>query len=1032
MNPLVPDFILYQDTKGRTEGNFAAAALFIDIPGFTNLTEKLVQHGREGAEILAGTLRFYFDPLISAVHESGGFIVNFAGDAFTAIFPHTPARNVPEHALSAALKMRRFFIDRAERATRFGTFPFSYKVGVSWGAVEWGIVRVSPERAYWYFRGPAIDKCASIEHHAEKGDVLLDALFHQRIHGRKVEPVTDGVLKLVDLEDIVLPNVPRIRPPSVGAHFVAPGIEDMPPQGEFRHVTSVFLAFDAIPSFEELIKMLHEHVNRYGGTFTGVDSGDKGINCLIHFGAPITHENDTERALDFALGLKNSAPKGMQLRAGITHDVRYAGFNGGTERQEFACLGRATNLAARLMMKAPWRELWCDEQVFARAQASHHFKPSGEYAFKGFEQPITVYTLDRKRVSVQRQFLARGLVGREEELASLTRHMSPIFEGKVAGLIYVDGEAGLGKSYLVDTYRRGLEDSKKERPYLWIDARCDQTLRSSLNPFEYALKEYFWQSPTGGKEEKHVNFDDALDRLIDRLPESAVAMKRELERSRSIFAAMVGIRWDGSVYERLDPKLRFASTLHAISLWLRAESVMQPVILHLEDAHWADGDSLEAIRTVSAVIKGCPVAILCTCRNNDDGTPFRIPVEEGIPEASVTLGPLSKDKLRELAEGVMGGPVSEVLAVFLFENANGNPFFAQEIMGYWLEANQLSGGKRNNAEDTGVSTPSIFLLPSDVNSLLIARLDRLEPKVKRGVQAAAIIGREFEIRVLSRMLDDDPSFEDLIRVGEEQCIWSPMSKGRYRFSNVLLRNAAYEMQSRARLQELHRRAAEATEVVHKDDLTGQLTALGRHWQRAGHSKRARWYFLAGARKAAERYAHGEAKRLYRAYFKLTIDPTLESVVVRYEFARDVLEVQGRHEEAMQEHMRVLDEAQKLGDRASEALGLLGLGRVNWATGRLEGARAFYEQALTIAREAQSLWNEGLALKSLAVLHKEQSRLDLARTFYEQALEISRQVGNRRDEGKILSDLASLHQQQGHAREASALEEQAQAIAREFS
>jgi predicted ATPase len=564
------------------------------------------------------------------------------------------------------------------------------------------------------------------------------------------------------------------------------------------------------------------------------------------------------------------------------------------------------------------------------------------------------------------------------------------------------------------------------------------------------LKEYFWQSPANGKEEKHVNFDDALDRLIDRLPESEAATKRELERNRSIFAAMIGIRWDGSVYERLDPKLRFASTLHALSLWLRAESVMQPVILHLEDAHWADGDSLEAIRTVSAVIKDCPVAVLCTCRNNDDGTPFRITVEEGIPEAAVTLGPLSKDKLRELAEGVMGGPVSEVLALFLFENANGNPFFAQEIMGYWLEANQLSGGKRKDLEDTGVSTPSIFLLPSDVNSLLIARLDRLEPKVKRVVQAAAVLGREFEMRILGRMLDDDPSFDELVRVGEEQCIWAPMSthggyapasgaappnppsKGRYRFGNVLLRNAAYEMQSRARLQDLHRRAAEAIEIVHEDDLTGQLTALGRHWQRAGQSKRARWYFLAGARKAAERYAHGEAKRLYRAYFKLTTEPTLESIVVRYEFARDVLEVQGRHEEAMQEHMRVLDEAQKLGDRASEALGLLGLGRVNWATGRFEGARAFYEQALTTAREAQSLWNEGLALKSLAVLHKEQGRLDLARTFYEQALEIARKVNNRRDEGKILSDLASLHQQQGHVREAVALEEQARAIAREFS
>ncbi|MDI1481698.1 tetratricopeptide repeat protein [Polyangium sp. y55x31] len=1048
MNPLVPDFILYQDTRGRTDGNFAAAALFIDIPGFTNLTEKLFPHGREGAEILAGTLRFYFDPLIGAVHELGGIIVGFAGDAFTAVFPHSTGRNVAEHALAAALKMRQFFLNRAVRATRFGTFPFSYKVGLSWGALEWGIVRTSPERAYCYFRGPAIDKCASIEHHAEKGDILMDLAFQQRIPGRAVTPVAEGVLKLADVSDMPLPPVPRVRPQGDGAHFVPPGIRDMPPQGEFRHVTSVFLSFDQIPSFEELIKLVDVEASRYGGTFTGVDSGDKGINCLIHFGAPITHENDTERALDFALGIRKNAPKGMQIRAGITHGLRYAGFNGGTERQEFACLGPATNLAARLMMKAPWKELWCDGEVSVRAQGTHHFKPAGDHLFKGFEQPISVYTLDRKRVAVQREFLARGLVGREEELKALTTHLGPIFEGRNAGIVYVDGEPGLGKSFLVDTYRRRLEDNKKDRPILWIDARCDQTLRSSLNPFEYALKEYFAQSSATGREEKHVNFDDALDHLIDRLPDSEAALKRELEKARSVFAAMIGIRWDGSVYERMDPKLRFAGTLSALSLWLRAESLLQPVIFHLEDAHWADGDSLEAISHVAQAVKDCPVAVLCTCRHNDDGTPFRIELEGNVPQHAVPLGPLSREKLRELAEGLMGGPVSEVLAMFLSENANGNPFFAQEIMTYWLEANQLAG-KKKEKEDTGVSTPSIFLLPNDVNSLLIARLDRLEPKVKRVVQAAATLGREFDLRILSRMMDDDPLLPELVRVGEEQCIWSPIlahggyaqasgatppnpqSKGRYRFSNVLLRNAAYEMQSRARLQELHRRAAEAIEIVHEDDLTGQLTALGRHWQRAGQPKRARWYFLAGARKAAERYAHGEAKRLYRAYFKLTTEPTLESVVVRYEFGRDVLELQGRHEEAMQEHVRVLDEAQKLGDRASEALGLLGLGRVNWATGRIESARAFYEQALTTAREAQSLWNEGLALKSLAVLHKEQGRFELARTFFEQALDIARKVGNRRDEGKILGDLASLHHQQGHVNEAVALQEQAQAIAREL-
>jgi predicted ATPase len=315
--------------------------------------------------------------------------------------------------------------------------------------------------------------------------------------------------------------------------------------------------------------------------------------------------------------------------------------------------------------------------------------------------------------------------------------------------------------------------------------------------------------------------------------------------------------------------------------------------------------------------------------------------------------------------------------------------------------------------------------------LLIARLDRLEPKVKRVVQAASVLGREFDLRILSRMVDDDARLEEFIQVGEEQRIWLAMSKGRYRFGNVLLRNAAYEMQSRARLQDLHRRAAEAIEEIHVDDVGSQATALGRHWQRAGKSDHARRYFLAGARKAAERYAHGEAKRLYRAYFKLTKDPTDESIVVHYEFARGVLELQGRFEEAIEEHARVIDEAQRLGDRASEALGNLGLGRVYGYVGRVENARAYYEQALMIAREAESLWHEGKALQCLARLHRDQGRADLARSFFEHALINARRMGNRDDESSILTDYAVLYEQQGHPREATALKEQALAIARDI-
>src|SRR5262245_46965329 len=157
MNPLVPDFVLEEDSRGRSGGKLAAAALFIDISGFTNMTEKLMQHGRDGAEALAGTLRFYFDPLIEAVHEAGGFITGFAGDAFTALFPDAPDRNVATYALTAARKMQRFIREHPRYTTRYETFPFAFKMGLSFGDVEWGIVHVAPDRAYYYFHGAAID-----------------------------------------------------------------------------------------------------------------------------------------------------------------------------------------------------------------------------------------------------------------------------------------------------------------------------------------------------------------------------------------------------------------------------------------------------------------------------------------------------------------------------------------------------------------------------------------------------------------------------------------------------------------------------------------------------------------------------------------------------------------------------------------------------------------------------------------------------------------------------------------------------------
>jgi class 3 adenylate cyclase/tetratricopeptide (TPR) repeat protein len=1028
VNPLVPDFILQKESQSQTSSEFEAAALFVDIAGFTAVTTRLQQHGREGAEALAHTLRFYFDPLIKSVHEAGGFITGFAGDACTALFEDTRLRNAAEFALDAANRMQRFVAENPVHETRFGSFAFSLRVGLSWGKVQWEIVRINNDRSYFYFHGPAVEGCAAVEHHAESGQVLLDSAFRRRVPRAEATHVIGDVFREIKssapsqrLGAQWLPAGPE------AARFLAPGIMSIPALGEFRDVVSVFALFHDATDLPALVRLLHELAQRYGGTFSGLDFGDKGTNVLIHFGAPVAHENDTERALDFALELRRLCPAPIRLCAGVTRDIRYVGFNGGTRRHEFACLGRATNLAARLMMKADAGEILCDPRVAADAGATYALKSRGDFTLKGFDDPVEAFTVGRKlQQSVQKEFSAKELVGREVELAALAAAVAPIFAAppRPAGLIHIDGDAGLGKSYFVETFRRSL-DRRAGPPLLWIEAPCDQTLQRSFNAFETALRVYFHQSAAAGREENHVRFDDALDRLLERLPASADALRRELDQARSLFAALAGIRREGSLYERLNPKDRFSRTLAAITSWIRAESLLGPVVIHLEDAQWADVDTQRAVQSIARLsAEGAPIAVLSSSRYRDDGSTSRIDLDRGVLRTEIALGPLSPEQIGQVADNAAGRRVPDIFRVLLLEHAGGNPFYTEEIVSYWADS-----GVQRELGDTTISSPSVALLPSDVNTILIARLDRLPPPVKTAVLAAAVLGKEFDARILTHMLDGRAEVAEQIRAAEVQRIWTSADGVVYRFRNTLLRNAAYEIQARARLQRLHFRAAEAIQVLHKEDLDGYFAVLARHYRRADAPDRARHYFLRAARQAANRWAHAEAKRMYRGYLKLVTSPTPESIIARYELARDVLEVAGEIARARDEHGQVIAEAQQLGDKSSEALGWLGLGRVRWATGELDEAEGCLAQAIAIARGANNRWTGSRVLAHLALVQKARGDTAGAITAFGEALRIGVEIGIR-DESTVFGGIIQHYTTEGRVDEALALYEQAMDLRRD--
>jgi tetratricopeptide (TPR) repeat protein len=300
--------------------------------------------------------------------------------------------------------------------------------------------------------------------------------------------------------------------------------------------------------------------------------------------------------------------------------------------------------------------------------------------------------------------------------------------------------------------------------------------------------------------------------------------------------------------------------LSALKTFFLAESLRQPTIIELEDLHWLDDDSRRFLQWLLHDVDEYPLAIVASSRDEPAHDLFG-------PEVTLTilpLAPLARDTLQHFAGQQLAQPVAPALVTLLLEQSEGNPFFAEQILRYMQEENLLFETKEGIAP-----IDSEAHLPTNVQSVLVARLDQLAQTVKEVVQTAAVLGREFTVQVLSRMLQGKRDLLDDLRIGETELIWTALGELRYLFHHTLLREAAYEMQLRARLRGLHRLAAEAIEQVYTSDLVPHYADLVYHYRRAEIPARERVYARLAGEKAAEQFANTEAVAYLSRALELT-------------------------------------------------------------------------------------------------------------------------------------------------------------------
>ncbi|NDJ84508.1 MAG: tetratricopeptide repeat protein [Chloroflexi bacterium] len=783
----------------------------------------------------------------------------------------------------------------------------------------------------------------------------------------------------------------------------------------------------------------------YGGYFNKLDFGDKGGVILVLFGAPTAYENNLERATDFLLAV-SSQDSAVRWRAGLTFGTVYAGLMGGVERSEYTAIGDVVNLSARLMMQAGWGDLWVAQNVAnALRERGYQFLPLGSFSFKGKRGEIAVAQLEGKQRRADYSVLYAGtLIGRDEELGTLLGYLEPIFEGRFGGLVYIYGDAGMGKSRLVFEARQRLE---QRHTLKWFACPADDILRQSLNPFRHFLRDYFNQHPEQTLEENRQHFDNVFDTLTAPLEDDE--LREELQRTRSVLGALVDLHWEESLYEQLDPKLRFENMLSAFKSLILAEAHQQPIVIHVEDLHQLDADSIALLQELSRNIGDVSFVILMTSRYLDDGSAFSIEVDPDIPQNALHLDQLTPSGIAALVSTILGGRVSNALVDFLADKTAGNPFFVEQLVLELREREMLI------YDENGIwtlPTRQTLEVPGSINAVLVARLDRLTARVKSVVQTASVLGQEFEVRVLSQMLKGDERVLDKVREGETEAIWQALSEIRYIFKHVLLRDVAYEMQLRARLRDLHRLAATSIEQVFMEDLVPYYGDLAYHFRRAEAASQERYYARLAGEDAAAKFANTEAEAYFSRAFELT-EP--DDLVTRYELlqAREqVYDLQGArdaqradldslatlaeqmddntrratvalrrasyavatsaYDESLTAAQQAIAYAQTGGNQSDEAAGHYWAGMAAMRQGAYSTAREQLDLALALARNQGLQQVEADSLRIQGLTSQYEGDFSDAKRFGEEALLIYQASGNRRGESNALINLGNLSYLQG--------------------
>ena len=1028
---------------------------FVDISGFTRLSESLARKGRVGAEQVADSIGHVFESMLAVAYSNGGSLLKFGGDALLLWF------DGDEHAARAcraAVLMRDTLAAIGKIEVPDATIALRMSQGVHSGQFNFFAVGVGHRELLPV--GPAWSRLVAIQHVADPDEIAVTAETAARLPAECFGESKSSARLLVavpvaDADDLPLRPRPPLAPQLVAGCLSAPIREHVLSGGvssEHRPVTIAFLRFEgtdalidargadaAADALNAVVGAVEAACDRQGVAFLASDVDADGGKLIITGGAPKGTGNDEERVL-LALRAIVATPLPIPIRIGVHRGAVFAGDIGPRYRRTYTVMGDAVNLAARVMAKAESGTIYATADVLERSNTLFETRALEPFAVKGKAEPVQAWAVGEAQGSRTRQVSLQRLplTGRNTELGAIRKAFTSARSG-AGRLIDVVGEAGIGKTRLLEALRDAAAGFGK------LHATCEAYTASK----PYALWRELLREHLGiGRD---VNDDAVIERLRTIVTEQAPDL--------AAWLPLIGMTFDVEMTATPEMELladaNRRTRLHESVRRFLEIVIPGPALVEIENAHHIDEASAELLSYLTGEMPTRPWLFAVARRPVAGG--FDPPKSDTV--VRIELKPLApQDALRMAQLATQQSPLPGHVLDVVAKRSGGNPQFLRDLL-------------RTAIESGGVAD-----LPDSAEAAAMAQIDDLSPEDRSVVRRAAVFGITFHPRMLAWFADEGEGAVPAAAMWERlRELFDEEPDGYLRFRRTLLRDAAYEGLPFRLRRKLHAIVAVRLEdeMDYPEEAAGILSL---HYFEAGDHPRAwRYGSLAGLRAEAA-YSYVEAARLYTRALEagrqipdldkgelaevqmllgsawnragefqraseiftatrplLSSDPLAEAGLLmklsqleeklgnytgalRYvdqaraalqglasedaartaaraaAWSATVLQAEGRTDDALSWAERALGEAEAVDD--AEALGEAYFVK-GWAYGELakEGALPLMERSLEAYRRSGNLVRQAGVLMSLGVVCQWQGRWDEALSYYEKGRDESVKIGD---------------------------------------